>query len=333
MVYGPVYLEHETGEHPENAKRLEAITGRLKHSGIWDKLEPVEPRQATVDELAAVHSPRLIEEVEAMSLRGGGMMDPDTVVSARSYEAARYAAGGMIEAVDAVLSGSLKNAFALVRPPGHHATRERSMGFCLFNNIAVASAYALGAGAERLLIFDWDVHHGNGTQDIFQSDPRVGYVSLHQYPHYPGSGRAEDTGAGNVMNIPLPGGCGDAEYLRAIDGLVLPFARRFGPDIILASAGFDGHWTDPLASMRLSISGYAATAQKAVHMAAELCGGRLALALEGGYNLSALAGSAAAVFNVMLGDSEIQDPLGPPPWTAAPDIGPLVSRVREIQDI
>jgi acetoin utilization deacetylase AcuC-like enzyme len=333
VVYDPVYLQHDTGEHPENRKRLEAITGRLRHSGVWGELDLITPRQASVDELYAVHSPQLIERVREMSLEGGGMMDPDTVVSPASYEVARYAAGGVIAAAEAVLSGRLKRVFALVRPPGHHATRDRSMGFCLFNNIAVASAYTLNHGVNRLLIFDWDVHHGNGTQDIFQSDPRVGYVSLHQYPHYPGSGRAEDTGAGNVMNIPLPGGCGDAEYSRVIDELVLPFVRRFGPDIIFVSAGFDGHWTDPLASMRLSITGYAGIARTIALLADELCGGRLVLALEGGYNLSALAGSVAAVFDVLRGRPEIQDALGPPPWTAGPDIDPLVSRIKKIQGL
>jgi len=331
VVYDPIYLRHDTGEHPEKAKRLEAVTGRLKRKGPWQELTQIAPRPATVAELERVHSAGLIRLVRETAERGGGMLDPDTIVSPDSYEAALYAAGGVIKAVEAVAAAEVESAFALVRPPGHHATRERSMGFCLFNNAAVAAAYALNdLDLSRVLILDWDVHHGNGTQDIFEHEPRVCYISLHQSPFYPGSGLATETGCGNLVNIPLPAGCGDAEYLLAMDEIITPAARRFQPELILVSAGFDGHWTDPLASMKLSITGYAEIARRTLRLARELCRGRLAVTLEGGYNLSALAGSVKAVFDVLTSKNQVEDALGPPPELAPPDISPLMAQLKVI---
>jgi acetoin utilization deacetylase AcuC-like enzyme len=334
VVYDPVYLKHDTGTHPENASRLESIVTHLETTGTWNELIHISPRPASPEELKLAHSASLIREIEEMAAQGGGMVDPDTVVSKGSFKAALYAAGGVIGAVEAVASGSVSTAFALVRPPGHHATRTRAMGFCLFNNVAVAALYALTRlGLSRVFILDWDVHHGNGTQEIFEQDTRVCYASLHQWPYYPGTGRAGEKGAGNVINVPLPEGCGDAEYLKVIDGIISPVARRFNPQLILVSSGFDGHWADPLAAMKLTIHGYADLTQRALSLANELCSGRLVLTLEGGYNLAVLAGAGKAVFDVLLGKSEIQDELGQPSWHHPPDIGKLMSELKTIHGL
>jgi acetoin utilization deacetylase AcuC-like enzyme len=329
MVYDPLYLEHDTGEHPENRQRLEVIVARLKESGAWDRLVHISPRPATLNELSRVYSEAMITRVRSMAESGGGEIDSDTVVSPRSYDAALMAAGGVEAAVDAVMGGEVSSAFALVRPPGHHATRTRSMGFCLFNNVAVAAAHALNRyKLDRVLIIDTDVHHGNGTQDIFESEPKVSYISTHQSPLYPGSGFAGERGAGNMFNIPLPPGAGDAEYLRVYEEIVEPVARRFKPQLILVSAGFDAQWKDELASMCLSITGYAQMYRRIKSLADEFCNGRLALTLEGGYDLEALAGCVEAVLDVLMGKTEIEDRVGPCPSHKTPDISGLIAQLR-----
>jgi len=300
VVYDTVYLEHGTGEHPENRQRLEAIVLRLKETGLWEKLVHIVPGPATFEELRRVHSESHIRYVRDLAESGGGQIDADTVVSLHSYEAALYAAGGVESAVDAVMDGEVASAFALVRPPGHHATRDQSLGFCLFNNVAVATAHALDKyKLQRILILDFDVHHGNGTQDIFADEPRINYISVHQSPLYPGSGSMEERGAGNMFNIPLPPGCGDGEYMRVYDGVVVPVARRFKPQLIFVSAGFDAHWSESLASMYLSINSYAQITLRIKALASEYCAGRLVLSLEGGYNPAPLAGCVKAVFDVL----------------------------------
>lgn len=330
VVYDSVYLEHDTGEHPENRARLEAVVTRLKESGTWDKLVAIPPRPVTSEELLRVHSEGHIWFVRDLAACGGGKIDSDTVVSPRSAEAALYAAGGAVRALELVMGGAVSSAFALVRPPGHHATRNQAMGFCLFNNIAVVAACALNEfHLERVLILDFDVHHGNGTQDIFRSDPRVAYVSVHQSPLFPGSGDLLERGAGNIFNVPLPPGCGDDEYRQVFDEIVSPLVRRFRPQVILVSAGFDAHWADDLASMRLSITGYAQVMRSIKALADELCGGKLVLCLEGGYNLDALAGGVEAVFDVLLGSDVIKDALGVcPAPQEAPDIAPLLAQLK-----
>jgi acetoin utilization deacetylase AcuC-like enzyme len=331
VVYDPVYLEHDTGEHPENKRRLEAIVARLKESGLWEQLIHIPARPATVEELRRVHSESHIRYIRGLSAAGGGQVDADTVVSARSYEAALYAAGGVERAVEAVMGGEVSSAFALVRPPGHHAARDQAMGFCLFNNVAVAAAHALYKyKLERILILDFDVHHGNGTQDIFQDEPRVSYLSVHQSPLYPGSGGIGERGVKNMFNIPLPPGCGDGEYARVYDEIVIPLAHRISPELILVSAGFDAHWSDDIASMRLSITGYAHIARRMKALAGELCGGRLVFSLEGGYSLDALASSVKAVFDVLLGNEKIEDGLGAcPSCEKFPDITPLLGQIKK----
>lgn len=245
-------------------------------------------------------------------------MDADTYVSPQSFEAARMAAGGLIRGVEEVLAGRVANAFALVRPPGHHATSGRAMGFCLFNNVAIAARNALAADTvERVFIADFDVHHGNGTQDIFVDDPDVSYFSTHQYPYYPGTGAKTETGRGpgegTVLNVPVPTRVGDEGYARIYQELVWPFAERFDPDLVLVSAGYDGHWNDPLAHMNLSVSGYAAQARELVKIASQLCNGRIVFTLEGGYHLEALAYGVLNAFYALLGDDIVVDPLGPSP--------------------
>ncbi|MFA4836226.1 MAG: histone deacetylase, partial [Dehalococcoidia bacterium] len=304
IIYDPVYLTHDTGTHPENRQRLVAIMNLLEDSGLIDKLVSLSPRMATVGELLTVHSQQLVEAVEQCSEKGGGWLDGDTVASRGSWKAALYAVGGLLRGIDAVLSSEVNSAFALVRPPGHHATINHSMGFCIFNNIAIAARYAQQQhGLRRILIVDFDVHHGNGTQDVFYDNPDVLYFSTHQYPHYPGSGDIDEIGngrgQGNTIDVPLPAGCGDDEYLRVYREILVPAARRFKPQLILVSAGYDAHWGDHLAMMQLSVKGFAGIVTVIKDLASELCEGRLLFTLEGGYNLEALSYGVKATFDVL----------------------------------
>jgi acetoin utilization deacetylase AcuC-like enzyme len=315
LVYDPIYLEHDTGDHVENARRLVTALSYLKETGIKEKLTCLPPRPALLEELEMIHAPEYISYVKSKAEKGGGWLDPDTVMSPRSYEAALYAAGGLLVAVEEVMKGEVDNAFALVRPPGHHAIYDRAMGFCIFNNMAVAAKFALSKfNLSRILIVDFDVHHGNGTQDVFYADPKVLYFSTHQYPFYPGTGWMDETGTGEgegtTVNFPMVAGWGDEEYLRAFNEGLVPVARRFQPQLILVSAGFDAHWADHLAMMRVSVKAFAQMVMILKNVAAELCQGRLIFTLEGGYNLRVVSSSIKAIFDVLLGNSEIDDPLG-----------------------
>jgi len=337
-VYHPIYLQHDTGQHVEVAARLEAIISYLEKTGLTSQLTLIEPRPATVEEIALVHQQGYIKEIEETAAKGGGWLDPDTVMSPESYKAALYAVGGVIRAVEAVMVGEVANAFALVRPPGHHATAGQAMGFCLFNNIAIAARYALEEyKLERILIIDFDVHHGNGTQGSFYDNPRVMYISTHEYPFYPGTGDINETGSGEGrganLNIPLPAGCGDSEYLEVFEQIIAPAARRFNPQLILVSTGYDGHWADPLAMMNLSVGGFAKMAGIIKGLAEELCGGRLALTLEGGYNLEALAGSVKATFDVLLGNASDDISGAPPRRSEPPDIESLIGEIKKIHGL
>jgi len=315
FIYDQVYLEHDTDNHVENARRLSTTISFIEESELKDKLVFLSPRSATVDELSLVHAREYISKIENICRRGGGLLDPDTIASPGSYNAAIHAAGGVITAVDAVMNKEVNTAFAMVRPPGHHATCWQAMGFCLFNNIAVAAKYALANfDINRVLIVDFDVHHGNGTQDAFYADPNVLYFSTHQYPLYPGTGSINETGtregAGFTVNVPLIAGWGDEEYQAAFEDILAPVARRFEPQFILVSAGYDAHWADNISSMQVSVPGFARMVEIIKILADTLCQGNLVFTLEGGYHYNALASSIAATLNMLLGNTEVDDPLG-----------------------
>jgi acetoin utilization deacetylase AcuC-like enzyme len=339
LVYDPIYLEHDTGDHVENSRRLVEALSYLKETGIKEKLACLPPRPASLKELEMIHTPEYISYVKSKAVKGGGWLDPDTVMSPKSYEAALYATGGVLAAVEAVMKGEVDNAFALVRPPGHHAIRDRAMGFCIFNNVAIAAKFALSKfNLKRVLIADFDVHHGNGTQDAFYADPQVLYFSTHQYPFYPGTGWMDETGTGEgegtTVNFPMAVGWGDEEYLRAFNEVLVPVARRFQPQLILVSAGFDAHWADGLAMMRVTITGFAQMAMILKELAAELCQGRLIFTLEGGYNLKVVASSTKAVFDVLLGNSGIDDPVGKAPVARKPEgFGEHIKAIKRIHHL
>jgi acetoin utilization deacetylase AcuC-like enzyme len=299
----PASLEHDTGSHPENAGRIVAIERALSERDWlgWDvRLSPA----VTREQIAAVHPRRHVDRIEAAAESGGGMLDMDTVVSPGSFTAALHAAGGAIALVDALLGPEAASAAAsLQRPPGHHAEPSQSMGFCLFDNVAIGAQHALDAhGAARVMIVDFDVHHGNGTNAIFHERADVLFCSIHQSPLYPGTGPASDTGSGPgngfTVNLPVPGGSGDAVFVSHIEHVVAPLARCYEPDLLLLSAGYDGHADDPLASCTVSDDGYRAIARSLGSTAAEL-GIPIGLVLEGGYDLAALARSVVATLEVL----------------------------------
>ncbi len=335
-IYSPIYLQHDTGYHSENISRLTSTMSYLEKTGTLTELIPFQPRAATIDEIAAVHDRQYISYLEYVARKGGTWLEVDTVMSEKSYDAAIYAAGGTIIAAEAVMENKVNSAFALVRPPGHHATFDRAMGFCIFNNIAVAAKYVFNKyQLDRIAIIDFDVHHGNGTQDTFKNDPHVLYVSTHQSPHYPGTGRVEDIGTGEgkgtKVNIPLPAACGDTEYLTVFENIIVPVTRRYHPQLIMVSAGYDLHWSDELAQMQVTTSGFAGMVKIINNLADELCSGRLVFTLEGGYNLEALATSIKATFDVLLGKTNIEDKMGPPKRRHSnPDIAPLLKQLKQI---
>jgi acetoin utilization deacetylase AcuC-like enzyme len=298
------YLAHDPGPgHPERVARLRAVADGVEAAGVDGALATLEARDATAAELARVHDPELIARLERLSAAGGGVIDADTVTSAGSWDAARRAAGAGLAAVDAMERGAGTAAFLGVRPPGHHATRRVPMGFCLLNNVAVTAA-ALAERGARVAVFDYDAHHGNGTQDIFYDDPRVLYVSLHEWPLYPGTGRLDETGGhgaeGSTCNVPLPAGATGDVYLRAFDEVIEPLATRFAPDWVLVSAGFDAHRADPLTGLALSAGDYAALTARVTALAPGP--GRTVVFLEGGYDLDAIRDCVAATLPVLLGE-------------------------------
>lgn len=300
ILYHPDFLLHDTGTHVELPGRLLAIMDTLQHSPL-NAIPRLSFDPASDDDLSRVHPLAYVRAIEAVCDAGGGMLDPDTVASPKSAWVARLAAGASVRAVEAVCAGEADWAFALVRPPGHHATRTKAMGFCIFNNIAIAAEAARQRfGVRRPLILDWDVHHGNGTQDIFYEDAGVFYCSVHQWPSYPGTGAAEErgrgAGLGATLNLPLPPGSGDAEYIAALRDRFLPAAEAFQPDLILVSAGFDAHHLDPLAQMEVTTEGFRAMASLAMEAARRTpAKGRLVACLEGGYHPQALGQSVVAV--------------------------------------
>ncbi len=301
------FFNHNPGDyHPESPARLEAIYRRLEMSDIGGVYQEIEPYYASKEEIALIHTPDFINRIEATQGQEV-MLDPDTFTSTLSYETACLAVGGGIKLIKAIFEGQINNGFALIRPPGHHAERDKAMGFCLFNNIAISAAYALKCGlARRILIVDWDVHHGNGTQHAFYDTDEVLYFSIHQYPHYPMTGKVDEVGIGKgrgvTVNVPLSSGYGDKDYLYILLNLLCPIARRYRPDIILVSAGFDPYEEDPLGGMQVSIYGFAAMSYVLRNLARELGHNRLALFLEGGYHLEGMAKSVEAIIKILLGE-------------------------------
>ncbi|CAI2719399.1 histone deacetylase family protein [Nitrospina watsonii] len=295
-IYHPLFLEHETGSHPENPGRLRAITRKLDESGMASRLHTLEPRVAGAEEIGLNHPAGYMDSVARACAEGRDRLDMDTAISTRSYDSALLAAGGGLAAVDAVLDGTCDNVFCAVRPPGHHAEETRSMGFCLFNNVAIAARYALAKkDLNRVFIFDWDVHHGNGTQHSFYADPNIYYSSTHQFPFYPGTGDQNETGTGDglgaTLNFPMRAFSTDADYLSVVKDKLIPEMFRFKPDLIIISSGFDAHEDDPLASVSLSTECFGEMTRLIRGTADEICQGRLISMLEGGYNYEALADS------------------------------------------
>ena len=306
----PAYLAHDTGRHhPERPARLDAVLAGLQTAGLGDAVVQVSPRAATRDELERVHPAAYLDALERFCQAGGGDVDADTTACADSWDAAVLAAGAGLDAIDRLDRGEAGAAFCVVRPPGHHATARRAMGFCFINNVAVAAA-ALAARGERVLIVDYDAHHGNGTQDVFYGDGRIVYVSMHEYPLYPGTGRLEEigtgAGAGTTVNFPFPAGTTGDAYRAAIDEVVVPVAERFDPTWLLLSAGFDGHRDDPLTDLGLTAGDFG---DLTARLAALVPAGRRLAFLEGGYDLDALARSAAACVAALAGETFQPEPV------------------------
>jgi acetoin utilization deacetylase AcuC-like enzyme len=309
----PLFLEHDPGYgHPESPDRLAAIYAALDAPNYLDHYLLPSFLPAGHELLALNHTVAHIKRVAATKGKIFETLDPDTHTSPRSYEAGCLAVGAVVKAIEMLAAGEIDNGFALVRPPGHHAERDRTSGFCLFNNVAVAAQYGLERlGMERILIIDWDIHHGNGTQHSFYDTDRVLYFSTHQYPYFPGTGALTETGAGKGegfnMNVPLPGGQDDRAYAAIFRRLLCPVARQYKPDCIIVSAGFDIYFGDPLGTMGVTTNGFAYMTRMLVDLAAEICNGRLLLALEGGYNLSGLRDGVTACLSELLGEKGVED--------------------------
>lgn len=304
LLTSPRCLDHDMGDgHPERRQRLEAILAHLEHAGP-PGLQWREPAPAPVEAVRANHSEKHLDLIRNLSATGRlHALTPDTCVGPATWDAALLASGGALTAVDAVLAGRADNAFCLHRPPGHHAEWDTAMGFCFFNHVAIAARHLRAQGVPRVAIVDWDVHHGNGTQSAFYHDPDVFFFSVHQFPHYPGTGQAHETGAGQgsgtTLNVPIGAGHGDDEYVVILEERLRPALEEFRPDFLLLSAGFDAHHRDPLGDMELTQTGFARLTGQVLGMARDLCGGRLVSLLEGGYDLEATAAAVQAHLEVL----------------------------------
>ena len=304
FVLDDVFLQHRApAGHPERVARFEAVASALRQANLASRGKHVPIRPATEEELLRAHGAAYLQELVRTVPGKSGWLDADTYFSPGTWDAALAAAGGLTELAVRTLHGELTQGLAVVRPPGHHATRDRAMGFCLLNNVAIAAAAARAQGAARVAIVDWDVHHGNGTQDIFWDDPAVQYLSVHQYPYYPGTGAPSEIGGqaarGSTINVGLPPGMGDPEYLHVFDTVFVPALRRFRPDLLLVSAGFDPYQDDPLAQMSVTAEGFGAMARRLRMVADEVCGGRMVVVLEGGYDLRGLSTGITSVLDAL----------------------------------
>jgi acetoin utilization deacetylase AcuC-like enzyme len=334
VVVDQEYLKHVPGVgHPERPERIQVLLDLA--AGLDRKnFALLPPRSAARSDVEHVHGADHVRLVESTSTVNRYALDGDTITSRDSFGVALLAAGGFLTALDAIAAGESANGFALVRPPGHHALADRAMGFCLFNTMAIGAEYLKHRyGAKKIMIVDWDVHHGNGTQDVFYNDPSVLFVSSHQFPFYPGTGSVNEIGAGAgegyTINVPLPAGCADREYLQVFQDVVVAAAKKFEPEWILVSAGFDPHERDPLGGMEVTEEGFAAMARALVEQAATFSDGRIALVLEGGYDLAALRNSVAAVLAEMRAPQK--NPLDPLPLSDS-GIEPIVRRVLQVHE-
>jgi acetoin utilization deacetylase AcuC-like enzyme len=306
FIYHPDYLKHDTGPgHPERPQRLEALVQHLLASPLWSKMSHLRPEPSPLEWIHTVHPERYTSAIKVRCHQGEAILDDgDTRICRESYDVALLAAGGVLKAIDEVMTGQVKRAFCAVRPPGHHAESSTAMGFCLFNNVAIGARYAQrNHGIKRVAIVDWDVHHGNGTQQTFYEDDSVFYISLHQYPFYPGTGSAGERGAGRgegfTLNCPMGSGSVEKDYLDAFQSKILPALHRFQPELLMISAGFDAHKDDPLASIQLTEESYAHMTELLLEAASKYCDGKVVSVLEGGYNLQALAQSVEAHLKAM----------------------------------
>ncbi|MCY4487688.1 MAG: histone deacetylase [Deltaproteobacteria bacterium] len=306
IVTDPVFLKHEPGPyHPENPQRIKTLLDLAGEvAGGGDRFELLPLRSAVQAELELGHGSDYIDLVRSTSEHDRFALDGDTITCRDSFGVALMAVGGFLQLLDAVAASDYGNGFAMARPPGHHALRNRGMGFCLFNTVAIGARYLQEKhGARRVAIMDWDVHHGNGSQDAFYDDPSVLFLSTHQYPYYPGTGAADEVGSGRgegyTVNVPLPAGCGDAEYLAVFRDIIVPAIERYEPDWLLVSAGFDSHRDDPLAAMGVTERGFGVMANALLELARKHTGGKIAFLLEGGYDLAALRNSVATVLECM----------------------------------
>ncbi len=329
------YMDHNMGAyHPESPKRLEVIYSMLEDEDMKGRFFEIEPREAEKEEICYVHSESYLEMIAKTEGKPYVSLDPDTSTCSKSYRTALLAAGGLCEAIKKVVQGEIDNAFALVRPPGHHAEKNRAMGFCIFNNIAIGARYAQKKlGIEKVLIVDWDLHHGNGTQHTFEDDPTVFYFSTHQYPYYPGTGSFEEIGTGSgkgyTMNVPLSYGYGDGEFSAIYEEILKPVALEFKPDLILISAGFDIYKDDPLGGMNVTAEGFASLTRSVMEIAEECCNGRLVITLEGGYNLTGLRDSVKAVLKE-LSDINKTDPRKIAEKARRSMVDRILERIKEI---
>ncbi len=303
FVYDDIYLKHDYPDHPERKERLISIVNHLESSGLMKEVLPVAPRRAKAEEVALNHDPNYVQEVHDFCKAGGGFLDPDTYANEHSYDVALTAVGGVLEGIDLILKGSIETAFCAVRPPGHHAEYAKAMGFCLFNNVAVGARYLRKKGVDKVFIIDFDAHHGNGTQRSFYQDDSVFYFSTHEYPFYPGTGSAQEKGAGKgegyTLNVPMQAGAGDEDY-RPVYGKLLPKVMEdFSPDFVLVSAGYDLHSDDPLTYLDVSTEGIRMIV-KSILKACRKLGVPSLFALEGGYNLKALGESVGVTVEEML---------------------------------
>jgi acetoin utilization deacetylase AcuC-like enzyme len=307
------YLQHSAGfAHPESPERLAAIYEMLDNPLMSWKFTHIDAREASHKEIETIHSPSYVEFIASTAGKRSVYLDPDTATSPETYEIAKLAVGGVCNAIDGVMNGTVDNSFALVRPPGHHAEKDTAAGFCVFNNIAIGAMHAiLKYNLKRILIIDWDLHHGNGTQHSFYGDQRVLYFSTHQYPYYPGTGSLQETGRGQgeyyTINIPLSTGAGDAEFVKIFRKILQPVAMEFKPELVLLSAGFDTYFQDPLGGMRVTPDGFAAMTRILLNIADACCNGRFVAVLEGGYHVAGLTKSVKAVLEEMLDETHFSE--------------------------